>query len=231
MITLRKSSERGETKLNWLESYHSFSFADYYDLENMGFGTLRVLNDDTIQPEKGFGAHHHRDREIITIILSGELSHKDNIGNSSIIRENEVQVMSAGTGVVHAEYNDSKKITKLLQIWIEPRERNLIPRYDQKEFNPNELKGQFKEVVSGEKSEGTLFINQDANLLLGNFGEGKEINYEMQQERKVYLFMIEGEAEIMGKKLGKKDAAMIEKESLIKIKSNSESKILIIDMK
>ena len=191
ILDIQRSSQRGKTTLDWLDSRHSFSFGDYYNPKRRNFGALVVQNDDIIQPSSGFGVHPHRNMEIITVMLEGTLKHQDSMGNTGIIQAGEVQVMSAGTGVEHAETNHSKKErVHLLQIWIQPRVQNLTPRYEQKKFVLE--KNKLNLLVSDSRSKDSLMIAQRAKLLRGVFDAGQTILYEPQHENGVYVFVISG---------------------------------------
>ncbi len=172
MLTVRRSDERGYADHGWLQTFHSFSFADYRDPDHMGFGPLRVINEDRIAPGMGFGAHSHRDMEIISYVLDGELSHKDSIGHgaaAAVIRPGDVQRMSAGTGVRHSEFNQSEQTTHLLQIWIEPNVHGIVPSYEEKRFSAEEKRGRLRLVASPDGAEGSVTIHQDARLYIGSF--------------------------------------------------------------
>src|SRR5512133_1742589 len=184
MLTLRKAEERGHADHGWLDTYHSFSFADYYDPEHMGYGPLRVINDDRVEPGRGFGTHPHRDMEIITYVLAGELAHKDSMGNGSVIRRGDVQRMSAGTGVMHSEFNASDKTpVHLLQIWIEPARRGVAPSYEQKHYTDAEKRGRLLPIVSGDGSDGSVTIHQDARVYAGIVNAGS-VRHVLAADRK-----------------------------------------------
>lgn len=231
---LHKAGERGYAKHSWLETRHSFSFASYYDPRRMGFGALRVINDDTIAPGQGFGQHSHADMEIITIPLSGALVHEDSIGNTAVIETGEVQVMSAGTGVEHSEFNASKtEAVSLLQIWILTRASGVTPRYAQKHFDPASFKNKFSLVAGPEESKksGALFIHQDAFLSLGRFDADTNIEYTLRNtENGVYFFVIDGEAGIEGAILGKRDALGIWDTEKVFIQAKAGAFVLAIEV-
>ncbi|MFI5164183.1 MAG: pirin family protein [Bacteroidia bacterium] len=226
------SNERGHADHGWLNAWHSFSFASWHDESKVHFGLLRVLNDDTIAPAMGFGSHPHDNMEIVTIPLKGILEHKDSMGNIGQIKPGEIQAMSAGTGIVHSEYNGSKtEETKLFQIWVFPKVRNIEPRYDQRIFNVADRKNKFQTIVSPEKSDKVMWINQDAYFSLGNFEKGRSVDYKMNLKGNgVYLMLVEGEIEIDGQKLSRRDAIGIWDTDKINIKANSDSEILAIEV-
>src|SRR5512145_2237720 len=188
MLATRRSSERGHADHGWLQSFHSFSFADYYDPRHMGFGPLRVINEDRVAPGQGFGTHGHRDMEIISYVLDGELAHKDSIGNGSVIRPGDVQRMSAGTGVQHSEYNHSKsETTHFLQIWIQPRITGIRPSYEQKHFPAKEKRGRLRLIASPDGREGSVSMNQDAFLYAGLFNGAERGALPLAAGRKGYV--------------------------------------------
>lgn len=226
------SNSRGHANHGWLDARHTFSFANYYNPSRMGFGALRVLNDDIIAPEMGFGLHPHKDMEIISIPLAGALAHKDSMGHEKVIRKGEVQVMSAGTGVVHSEYNHSHQdYVNLLQIWVLPRDINLTPRYDQKEFSLSERNNKWQLVVSPDGRDNSLMVNQDTFFSLAEIEEGEQLDYlSPMAELGLYVFIIDGEVEIAGEKLGKRDALSIEGSEKIAIKAKKKSEVLVINV-
>jgi len=228
MKTAYKSSGRGRTHLEWLDSWHSFSFGDFYDENMMQFGALRVLNDDTIAAGKGFGSHPHDNMEIISIGIEGELAHRDSIGNEKVISSDEIQVMSAGTGVVHSEYNHSKTHpARFLQIWITPREQGISPRYDQKKFKLE--KNVLAEVVSGKIGD-SLFINQDASLFLGEIEKGKKLRQSLKKGNGAYIFLIEGKIKVEEETLSRRDALAVWDVKEISIAALENSRILLIEV-
>jgi redox-sensitive bicupin YhaK (pirin superfamily) len=227
------ANARGTNDLGWLKANFSFSFGPYYDPEKVHFGALRVLNDDIIAGGKGFGFHPHDNMEIITIPLSGALEHKDSMGNVGVITAGEVQVMSAGTGVEHSEYNHSKtEAANTLQIWLFPKVRNIEPRYDQKNFNDKLKLNQLTTLVSPEKSNNnTLWINQDATFSMGNFEVKKQINYEIKTPGNgVYVFVLEGSVKINDTILNKRDALGVVDISSIIIETEANSRLLIMEV-
>ena len=230
-INIIKSNQRGLSELDWLYSRHSFSFSNYYDSKRIGFGVLKVLNDDIIAPSKGFGSHHHDNFEIVTIVLEGALEHKDSMGNKGIIKANEIQRMSAGTGIMHSEFNPSKKDkVHLLQIWIEPNKLDIKPSYEQKNFS--ELKiNEFTSVISGIKNKNTVYINQDAYFSLGRFNANKEVNYKLHDVKNgVFVFIIQGEINIENNVFKEGDAGEIKEINKINFITKRDSKLLIIEV-
>jgi len=227
-----KSTERGHVNHGWLNAKHSFSFASYHDPSKVHFGMLRVLNDDIVAAGSGFGMHPHDNMEIVTIPLQGTLEHKDSMGNIGTIKPNEIQAMSAGSGLMHSEYNHSKtEAINLLQIWVFPKVRNIEPRYEQKVFAENDKLNKFKTIVAPVKSDDVMWINQDAYFSIGKFDSETKQNYQIQHKGNgAYIFIIEGEAIVNNQLLSKRDAIGVwETESVeLKIKENSE--ILIIDV-
>ena len=229
---IHKADSRGYADHGWLQSFHSFSFANYHNPEKVRFGLLRVLNDDIVAPGMGFGTHPHDNMEIVTIPLKGELAHQDSTGNKEVIKAGEVQIMSAGSGLTHSEFNNSKKeFVNLFQIWVFPKEKNITPRYDQKIFNPEERKNKFQIVVSPDEKDGALWINQDAYFTLGNFDEGNSVKYEIKKKGNgVYIMITEGSAEIDGEVLSRRDAIGLSDLSSVEIKILAKSELLIIEV-
>ncbi len=229
---IRKSGDRGRTHLDWLSSWHSFSFARYYDAKHMFFGALQALNDDTIEPMNGFGMHAHNDMEIITVVLAGELEHEDDMENRGFLQAGDVQVMSAGTGVMHAEFNSSKdKSLELLQIWIRPSELNLAPRYDQRHVDFLSWSNEWRIVVSGDKGSDTLYINQDAYLSIGSFREGVRFSYEPKNKKNgVYIFVVEGEVSIEEKTISSRDAIAMTDVEKIQATALTDLRVVCIEV-
>ncbi len=227
-----KASDRGHAHQGWLNAHYSFSFAGYYDPMKVQFGLLRVLNDDIIAPGMGFGAHPHDNMEIVTIPLRGTLEHKDSMGNIGVIRPNEIQAMSAGSGLQHSEYNHSKtEDINLLQIWVFPKVENIEPRYQQRIFSEEDKQGKFKTIVSPVKSADVMWINQDAYFSLGNFDVDTKTSYTIQNKGNgAYVFIIEGSVFIDGQELNKRDALGIWETENFNIDVISSAKILIIDV-
>jgi redox-sensitive bicupin YhaK (pirin superfamily) len=229
---LYKADTRGRADYGWLKPNYGFSFAGYYNPERVHFGMLRVLNDDWIAPGGGFDTHPHDNMEIVTIPLSGALEHKDSMGHTSVIRSGEVQVMSAGTGITHSEYNhsDTEPLT-LLQIWVFPREKSVKPRYDQKNFDTGQITNRFDFVVAPEKDGSHLWLIQDTWFSLGRFDTGIEMEYKLHHiENGAYLFVIDGEVETAGEKLSRRDAIGIWGDEPIKIMTSAPSHLLLIEV-
>jgi len=226
------ANERGSNDIGWLKAKFSFSFGPYYNPEKVHFGALRVLNDDIIAGGQGFGQHPHDNMEIITIPISGALEHKDSMGNIGVITAGEVQVMSAGTGVEHSEYNHSRtEAANTLQIWLFPKERNIEPRYDQKSFTDVMKPNQLTTLVSPVKGGDALWINQDATFSMGDFEPKQQINYSIQKPGNgVYIFVIAGSLKINGQVLNKRDALGVYNTSSITIETEAESRLLIMDV-
>jgi quercetin 2,3-dioxygenase len=224
--------ERGHVNFGWLDSHHSFSFGHWYDPTKVHFGALRVLNDDIVSGGGGFGAHPHDNMEIVSIPLKGSLAHKDSTGTDGIIRTGDVQIMSAGTGIRHSEFNHSKsEPTNFLQIWVLPKEENIKPRYDQRSFDARDRINNWQIVVSPDEKENGLWINQDARFALTNLEAGKEISFTPKfKGNGVYVFVIEGEITIDNKKIGKRDAIGISETDGFTIKADKTSEILAIEV-
>jgi quercetin 2,3-dioxygenase len=229
---IHRSEDRGAADHGWLKARHSFSFGSYYNPAKTHFGTLRVLNDDSIAAGKGFGSHPHENMEIVTIPLEGDLAHQDNMGNKSVIRKNDVQIMSAGSGVVHSEFNNSKsEYVKLLQIWVFPKIEDVKPRYEQKTYKPEDRKNKFQVVVSPDTNDGGVWINQDAYFSLGDFEKGRDVSYKIRKQGNgIYIFILEGSAEINGEKLNRRDAIGISNIEKMDIKFNENTELLIIEI-
>ena len=230
---LHKADSRGFANHGWLKSHHTFSFAGYYNPERVHFGMLRVLNDDWVAPGRGFGEHPHDNMEIVSIPLKGTLAHTDSEGNAHPIKTNDVQIMSAGTGLTHSEFNHSKEeAVNFLQIWVFPKERNIKPRYDQKTFNPaNRLNG-LQTVVSPEKNNNeALWINQDAWFSLSTLEEKKELSYQLHdQKHGVYLFVLDGSVEAAGQQLEQRDAIGISNTQAFSIRATEKSELLLMEV-
>lgn len=228
---LHLAATRGHANFGWLDSYHSFSFGHYYDPERVHFGALRVLNDDTVNAGMGFGKHPHDNMEIISIPLSGDLHHKDSTGRDEIIREHDVQIMSAGSGIAHSEMNANRdKPVKFLQIWVMPKEQNIEPRYEQKSFKPENRVNQLLTVVAPD-NEDAVWINQDAWFSLGNFTKDFSTTYQLKKSGNgVYIFVLEGSLEINGQSIGTRDGLGISDVETIDIKASTDAQIVLIEI-
>jgi redox-sensitive bicupin YhaK (pirin superfamily) len=230
MINIRKANERGHAEHGWLDTYHTFSFADYYDPQWMGYRSLRVINDDLVMPGMGFGAHPHRDMEIITYILSGQLEHKDSMGNGRVIQTGDVQYMAAGRGVQHSEFNPSQQeAVHLLQIWIQPDEKGVKPRYAEKSLRDAET-GKLHLVTSKTGRDGSIAIHQDADLWLAKLEAGQKVSHTLGSQRHAWLHVAEGEVVLNGKTLAGGDAAAIEHETKLELSANKPSQVLLFDL-
>jgi quercetin 2,3-dioxygenase len=231
MITLRKSSDRGHAEHGWLHSQHSFSFADYYDPQQMGWGPLRVINEDRVEPGQGFGTHGHRDMEIISYVLAGELQHKDSMGNGTVIQPGDVQRMSAGTGVRHSEFNPSPNSpVHFLQIWIEPAEARIAPSYEQKYFAPEEKRGRLRLIASRDGREGSVTMHRDADLYASLLAPGDAVSRPLAANRLAYLHVIRGAVRVNGVRLETGDAAKIEAEQALNVAAEIDSEVLLFDL-
>lgn len=231
MMTLRTSSERGYADHGWLKSFHSFSFAGYYDPAHMGFGNLRVINEDRIAAGRGFGTHGHKDMEIISYVLSGELAHKDSIGNIKGIPPGDVQRMSAGTGVQHSEFNHADgQTTHFLQIWIEPNVTGIPPSYEQKTFADTEKRGTLRLVASPDGSQGSVLIHADARLYAGLFDGAEAITLPLDAKRKTYVHLIRGQLEVNGQVLKAGDAAALQSETALQLAQGQDAEVLVFDL-
>ena len=230
--TVHKAESRGHADHGWLNSYHTFSFANYHNPERVRFGLLRVLNDDVVQAGEGFGTHPHDNMEIISIPLKGALAHKDSTGNEHVINTGDVQIMSAGSGLNHSEYNASKKDpVNFLQIWVFPKERDIEPRYEQKAFNAADRENKFQTVVSPAKDDGSLWINQDAYFSLANLTKDNTVNYSIKHKGNgIYIFVLNGSVNIAGETMNKRDAIGIEDSDSIEIKAGENSELLVIEV-
>ncbi len=229
---IHRAETRGAANHGWLNSHHTFSFANYHNPERMNFGVLRVLNDDTVAAGMGFGTHPHDNMEIISIPLAGDLEHKDSMGNVAVIKEGDVQVLSAGTGVTHSEYNKNKdKEVKFLQIWVFPKTKNVTPRYDQVSIRDISKENEFYQVLSPNKDDQGVWINQDAWFHLGNFTKGSTNEYKIKKTGNgVYAFILEGAVEINGEKLSKRDGIGIWDTESITVKASENARVLLMEV-
>jgi quercetin 2,3-dioxygenase len=228
---VRKASDRGHVQIDWLNSYHTFSFSSYQDPNWMGFRSLRVINDDVIAPASGFGTHGHRDMEIITYVLSGALEHKDSLGTGAVIYPGEVQRMTAGTGITHSEFNNSpSEAVHLLQIWIIPNTVGLTPSYEQKAFSAAEKQGKLRLVASRDGRDGSVTVNQDLNLYIGLLATDEQISYQVESNRSVWLHVAQGEVTIDNRVLTAGDAIAYPGGSELEISSSSNGEILLFDL-
>ena len=229
---LHRADTRGSAEHGWLSSRHTFSFANYHDPQRMGFGMLRVINDDVVQPGMGFGTHPHRNMEIISIPLVGELRHQDSMGNTQHIKAGEVQIMSAGTGLTHSEYNGSEsEIVNFLQIWVLPKEKNIEPRYDQRLFTSNERQCRLQNIVSPDPDDDGISINQDAWFWLRDFEVGQSDSYTVKKPANgAYFFVLEGAITIAGEQLERRDGLGVEDASSIDLTATADCQLLIMDV-
>jgi redox-sensitive bicupin YhaK (pirin superfamily) len=231
MLTLRPSAERGYADHGWLKSYHSFSFAGYHDPLHMGFGNLRVINEDRIAPGTGFGTHGHRDMEIISYVMSGSIGHKDSIGNGASIPPGDVQRMSAGSGIMHSEFNHAQNAqTHFLQIWIQPNVQGIAPGYEQKSFPDSEKRGKLRLVASPDGAEGSVTVHADARLYAGLFDASEEARLPLDPQRKAYVQLIRGELRVNGQGLKAGDAAKIEAETSLHLSHGQDAEVLVFDL-
>jgi len=229
MMTLRKSDERGHADHGWLNTYHTFSFANYYDPEHMGFRSLRVINDDFVSGGQGFGTHPHRDMEIITYVLSGALEHKDSMGNGRVIQPGDFQYMAAGTGVLHSEFNPGGDPVHLLQIWIMPAKKGVKPHYAEKAMAKAET-GKLHLITSNTGRDESIAINQDAELYLARLEPGQTVSHELQANRHAWVHVAEGEVTLNGQKLAGGDGAAVSDESRLELKAAKPSQVLLFDL-
>jgi redox-sensitive bicupin YhaK (pirin superfamily) len=231
MQEIRRADDRGYADHGWLKSFHSFSFADYHDPEHMGFGPLRVINEDRVQPGQGFGTHGHRDMEIISYVLEGGLAHKDSMGNGSVLRPGDVQRMSAGTGVRHSEFNASDRDpVHFLQIWIEPDRRGVDPGYEEKRFEPDSKRGRLRLIASPDGAEGSVSLHQDARLYASLLDGSDVVEHEVTPDRRLYLHVVRGHVEANGQALGPGDALKLTGESRLRIAHPRAAEVLLFDL-
>ena len=231
MNDIRRSNERGFADHGWLKSYHTFSFADYFDPEHVEFGPLRVINEDRVQAGAGFGTHSHRDMEIISYVLAGELAHKDSMGNGSVIRPGDVQRMSAGSGVRHSEFNPSPgEPVHFLQIWIQPDRRNIEPSYEEKRFAPDEKRGRLRLIVSPDRADGSLLIHQDARVYAGLFTGEEHADLTVAKGRRIYVHVARGTLTANGAALAAGDALRIGNAGRLTLSDAKDAEVLVFDL-
>ena len=230
MIKIIKAEDRHFNDFGWLQTYWLFSFSDYYDPDNVQFGPLRVFNDDVVQAGKGFPMHRHKEMEIITIILEGELTHEDDMGHASTNQPGDVQRMSAGTGVTHSEFNRSDKPLHLYQIWIEPWEQGLTPSYEQKHFEPEAWEGELLAIASGQDKAGAVPFHADATLYRGSFDAGRSVTYPVDEDRKLFLYLTTGEIMVNGELLEEKDQARMEIDGPLEMEIQQDAELILIDL-
>jgi hypothetical protein len=231
MIEIRPARERGHANHGWLDSYHSFSFADYYDPAHMGFSVLRVINEDRVTPSMGFPTHAHRDMEIVSYVLEGALEHKDSMGNGSVIRPGDVQRMSAGTGVRHSEYNASKaEPVHFLQIWILPKSNGIAPGYEQKHFAPEDLNGRLRLIASPDGRDGSVTIHQDTSLYATKLTDNASVTHSLAPGRKAYIHVARGVVTVNGQMLTAGDSVKIEKENQVALSTSGAGEALLFDL-
>jgi redox-sensitive bicupin YhaK (pirin superfamily) len=231
MIQVRPASERGHAVHGWLDSHHTFSFADYYDPAHMGFRALRVINEDRVAPGQGFGTHPHRDMEIISYVLEGGLAHRDSLGNGSVIRPGDVQRMSAGTGVAHSEYNASESDSvHFLQIWLIPTRRGLPPSYEQKTFGDDEKRGRLRVVASPDGRDGSVTIHTDGVIYSGTFAAGERAELPLEKGRHAWVQVARGSVRVNGRELGAGDGAALSDEASVKIEGGAGGEVLVFDL-
>jgi hypothetical protein len=231
MNEIRRSAERGLADHGWLKSFHTFSFADYYDARHMGVGPLRVINEDRVQPGAGFGTHAHRDMEIISYVLEGELAHKDSMGNGSVIRPGDVQRMSAGTGVQHSEFNGSReRPVHFLQIWIEPKDRGIEPGYEEKNFPAEDKQGRLLLIASADRAEGSVLIHQDARLYAGQFTGAQRAQLPLSAQRQAYVHVARGSISANGETLAAGDALTVTGSNRLVLENGEDAEVLVFDL-
>jgi hypothetical protein len=231
MMIVRPAGERGHAQHGWLDSHHTFSFADYYDPDHMGFRALRVINDDRVEGGQGFGAHPHRDMEIVSYVLEGGLEHKDSMGTGSVIRPGDVQRMSAGKGVVHSEYNASKtELAHFLQIWLVPAERGIQPSYEQKTFTAADKRGRLRVVASPDARDGSVAIHTDAVLYAGLLDKGETAEVQLGKGRHAWVHVARGTVRVNGSELTAGDGAALSEESLVRVEGVDDGELLVFDL-
>ena len=228
---IRRSHQRGHARHGWLESFHSFSFAEYHDPEHMGFGPLRVINEDRVQPGRGFGAHSHRDMEIVSYVLSGALAHRDSLGNGSVLEPGSVQRMSAGTGVTHSEYNASDRDpVHFLQIWIEPDARGIAPGYEEATFDEASKRGRLRLIASADGRDGSVTIHQDASIHAALVDGAESVEFVQKPGRRTYVHVVRGDAHVNGERLSAGDAMKLEGAQGVHIAEAHDAEILVFDL-
>lgn len=231
MLELRKSEDRGHANHGWLDSHHTFSFAEYHDEKHMGFGPLRVINEDRVNAGAGFGAHGHRDMEIISYVLEGELAHKDSMGTGSVIRPGDVQRMSAGSGVRHSEFNHAKdRQTHFLQIWIQPNVLGIAPSYEEKHFAEEEKRGRLRLIASPDSADGSVLIHQDAKLYVGLFDGAEAASLPLAAGRRAYVHVARGAVEVNGVALKTGDALKLSDVAAVDIRGGQQAEVLVFDL-
>lgn len=231
MIQIRKAEDRGHANHGWLNTYHTFSFASYRDPQHMGFRSLRVMNEDFVQPGQGFGTHPHHDMEIVTYVLEGALEHKDSMGNGEVLRPGEFQRMSAGTGITHSEFNPSDaEPVHLYQIWLLPERKGIEPSYEQKRFPEEERHNRLRLVASQDADSGSLLIHQDARIFLASLDEGKQVSHEMKPGRQAWLQVLRGDVSLNGQNLRTSDGAAISDEQSLEILATTNAEIMLFDL-
>ena len=231
MLTIRKAGDRGHAQHGWLDSFHTFSFADYYDPQHMGFRSLRVMNEDWVQPDTGFGMHPHRDMEIVTYVLEGALEHRDSLGSGGVLRPGELQHMSAGTGIRHSEFNPSaSEPVHLYQIWLLPDRRGLAPSYDQRTFDEKERRGRFQVVASADGRDGSLLIHQDAEILLATLKEGEEVRHPIAPGRHAWLQVLRGAVTVNGQPASAGDGVALSEESSVAVQAGQPSEVMLFNL-
>ncbi len=231
MITIRPANERGHANHGWLDSHHTFSFADYYAPAHMGFRSLRVINEDRVEPGRGFGTHPHRDMEIISYVLEGGLEHKDSMGTGSVIRPGDVQRMSAGTGVTHSEFNGSKtELVHFLQIWLIPSQRGIAPSYEQKTFDASEKRGRLRVVASPDSRDGSVGIHADATLYAGLFDAGESAEVALAPGRHAWVHVARGSVRVNGQELSAGDGASLSDETKVSVEGTTGGEVLVFDL-
>jgi redox-sensitive bicupin YhaK (pirin superfamily) len=231
MILIRRSNERGHANHGWLDTYHTFSFADYHDPRHMHFRALRVMNEDRVEPGQGFGTHPHRDMEIVTYVLSGALEHRDSMGNGEILRPGEFQRMSAGTGITHSEFNPSPdEPVHLYQIWLFPERKGIEPSYEQKQFADAELHNRLRVVASPDAADGSLLIHQDARIFIARIDGAVRLRHELADGRHAWLQVLRGSVALNGEDLGTSDGAAISEERVLEIQAMEDAEVMLFDL-